>query len=238
MRGWEAGVADQRIHGTTRRQVAEHFAAVERAALQPLPRDRFPCFHEGRRTVNRDGHIEVAKAYYSVPPEYLGRRLWVRWDGRLVRIYTLQMQPITTHVQREPGRFSTQQAHLAAEKISVVERGASYLLARVRRLGVAVTRWAEAMVALRGVEAVRVLQGLWSLSQRYTSQELAHACAVAHAHGAYRLRILRTLLQRGERQATQQTTFAFMDEHPLIRPLAEYEQFVHDAFQHPKEDHS
>lgn len=35
---------------------------------------------EARRSVHRDAHVEVAKAYYSVPPEFVGRRVWVRWD--------------------------------------------------------------------------------------------------------------------------------------------------------------
>ena len=70
--GWEATVADTRIHGTTKRQVGKVFAEVERAALLPLPAERFPFFHEAQRIVSRDGHVEVAKAYYSVPPEYLG----------------------------------------------------------------------------------------------------------------------------------------------------------------------
>jgi hypothetical protein len=26
----------------------------------------------------------VVRAYYSVPPEYLGRKVWVRWDGQPV----------------------------------------------------------------------------------------------------------------------------------------------------------
>src|SRR5690606_37533885 len=83
---WERSVADTRIHGTTRRQVGKVFEEVERSALRPLPLERFPFFHEGQRVVNRDGHVEVAKAYYSVPPEYLTRTVWVRWDARLVRI--------------------------------------------------------------------------------------------------------------------------------------------------------
>ena len=44
-----------------------------RISLQRLPVDRFPFFHEGEQTVHRDGYVEVAKAYYSVPPEYRGR---------------------------------------------------------------------------------------------------------------------------------------------------------------------
>ena len=62
---WETQVADTRIHGTTKRQVSRLFEEHEREALSPLPRDRFPFFHEGRRTVHRDGHVEVDKAYYS-----------------------------------------------------------------------------------------------------------------------------------------------------------------------------
>jgi len=84
---WETHVANTRIHGTTRKQVKKAFEDVERASLLPLPVERFPSFVESRRKVNRDRHIEVDKAYYSVPPEYLGREVWVRWDSRTVRIF-------------------------------------------------------------------------------------------------------------------------------------------------------
>ena len=68
---WEKTVADVLIHGTTRKQVATLFAQ-EQKALLPLPPDLFPCFQEGRRTVHRDSYVEVDKAYYTVPPEYIG----------------------------------------------------------------------------------------------------------------------------------------------------------------------
>ena len=96
-------MADVRIHGTTRQQVAKVFAEIERPALRPLPAERFPFFHEGRRSVHRDGHVEVARAYYSVPPEYLTRRVWVRWDSRLVRIFNERFEQIGVHVQQQPG---------------------------------------------------------------------------------------------------------------------------------------
>jgi transposase len=224
---WETTVADTRIHGTTRQQVGKLFLEVERAALLPLPRERFPCFQEGSRTVHRDGHVEVARAYYSVPPEYLGRKVWVRWDGRLVRIFNERWQSIAVHVQHEPGRFSTQTEHLVAEKISAVERGAAWLLGQVRRLGVHSSRWAEGMLAVRGVEGVRVLQGLLSLAKRHPVAALERACEVAASYGSYRLRTVRTLLTR---QAPAQEPLPFLHEHPLIRPLAEYSQFIHTTF--------
>ena len=83
---WERTVADTRIHGTTKKQVRQQFETIEQDFLLTLPRDRFAMFHEALRTVSRDGHLEVDKAYYSAPPEYIGRRVWAgtdaqRWSG-------------------------------------------------------------------------------------------------------------------------------------------------------------
>jgi transposase len=225
---WERTVADTRIHGTTRRQVGTHFLTVERPALQRLPLERFANFHEARRVVHRDGHVEIERAYYSVPPEYLGRRVWARWDGRLVRIFNDRLEQIALHVKHEPGRFSTQSQHIAGPKISGVERGAAWLLGQVRRLGPHSLRWAEAMLKVRGVEGVRVLQGLLNLAHRHPCAAIERACDIALSHGAYRLRTLRALIDRA---APRQEQLPFLDEHTLIRPLSAYDQFVHDTFQ-------
>ena len=112
---WEGTVADTRIHGTTKQQVGKVFREVERPALLPLPRERFPFFHEAQRNVNRDGHIEVAKAYYSAPPEYLGREVWARWDARWCASSISRLEQIAVHVRHEPGKFSTLGEHLAGE---------------------------------------------------------------------------------------------------------------------------
>jgi hypothetical protein len=233
---WEATIADTRVHGTTRKQVGQVFTTVEKPALRPLPPERFPCFQEGRRTVHRDGHVEVDKAYYSVPPEYLGRQVWVRWDSRLVRVYDPRMQLVATHVRKEAGRFSTQDQHILDTKIAGVERGAAWLLERVGTIGPQARAWAQAMVQARGIEGVRVLQGLLGLPGKYPAAEVDRACGLALEHQAWRLRTLRQLLARGVDQAHQQQELpGFLDAHPIIRSLADYGQFVHTAFLQPLE---
>lgn len=234
LQDWEEHIADTRIHGTTKRQVGKVFEEVERSALGPLPRDRFAYFHEARRKVNRDGHVEVAKAYYSAPPEYLGREVWVRWDARLVRIFNARFEPIAIHVRHEQGRFSTHAAHVAREKISGLERGASWLLSKVSVVGPQTSRWAEAMLTARGIEGTRVLQGLLGLTKRHPSEALENACEIALSHGCYRLRTIRQLLQR---HADQQQPLPFLDEHPLIRPLEDYAAVVAQALRR-QEDRS
>ena len=102
---WEERVADQRIHGTTRQQVMARFQQ-EKPSLRPLPASIFPCFQEGRRRVHRDSFVEVEKAYYEVPEEYIQRDVWVRWDGRTVRIFNDRLEQVKVHAQVEKGRFS------------------------------------------------------------------------------------------------------------------------------------
>ena len=225
---WERTVADTRLHGTTRHQVGKRFLEVERPVLLPLRPDRFPSFHEGRRIVHRDGHVEVEKAYYSVAPEYLARGVWVRWDARIVRVYSDKMELIISHPRQEPGRFSTLGQHIASEKISGIERGAAWLLDRVRRIGPQSVRWAEATIQARGVEGVRVIQGLLSLTGRHNASAIERACETAHGYGSFRLRTVRALI---DRQAASQERLPFLDNHPIIRDLSDYQKFVHEAFQ-------
>jgi transposase len=226
---WELTVADTRIHGTTRRQVGKYFADVERQALVPLPSESFPSYHEALRTVHPDGHIEIGRAYYAVPPEYLAREVWARWDSRLVRIYNQRMEPIAVHTRQEPGRFSTPPQYIASEKISGVERGTAWLMGKVTtHIGPHSAAWAAAMIQARGVEGVRVLQGLLSLASRYSISVIERACEIANGYGVYRLRTIRALVKR---QAPKQELLPFLSDHPMIRPMSEYGQFVHDAFQ-------
>jgi len=216
---WETQIADQRIHGTTKQQVLRLFEQVERGKLLPLPAERFPNFHEARRVVHRDGHLEVDKAFYSAPPEYVGHRLWVRWDGRLVRIFNDRWEQVAAHAKAEPGRFRTAAEHVPQKKVSAVERGTDALLRQIAAIGPHTRQWAEATTQARGVEAVRVLVGLKHLAGKHASEALEEACRVALSHGAYRLRTVRTLLQRKGREQRQ---FEFLEEHPIIRPLSDY----------------
>jgi transposase len=225
---WEAKVADLRIHGTTRRQVIKVFAEIEKSKLLALPASRFELFDEALRRVHRDGHVQVHGAYYSAPPEYLGQELWARWDGRLVRLFDWRMKPIAVHPQRPPGAFSTLGTHLHPHKISGIEKGADWLLGQVDRIGPTSRAWAEAVLKCRGIEGVRVLMGLISLGKQQSRPALERACEIALNHGSHHLRSLRQLIKQQNFVPLQQT-FDFASEHPIIRPVADYGQWLSDA---------
>lgn len=83
---WCATTAGQRVHATTAARPAERFAEAEAPALLPvLGRYDIPLFATPK--VARDGHIEVARAIYSIPSAYLGQRVDVRADAALVKVF-------------------------------------------------------------------------------------------------------------------------------------------------------
>jgi len=225
---WESTVADQRIHGTTKRQVAELFA-VERPALQALPASLFPCFREGPRTVHRDGYVEVEKSFYHVPVEYVGQRVWVRFDTREVRIYSQSreglLEQIQMHCRLEPGKF-TRALGIGGGHGSV-QANLAYWLNRASSLGTDCALWSRSVVQKRGIEGMRSLMGLVALAQKHSFPAINNACQRALASGTFRLREVRRLLQSRE----VQTEILFEPHHPLIRNLSEYGLFIHQQTQ-------
>ncbi len=217
---WEETVADTRIHGTTRRQVRQA-VEVEREYLLPLPDSLFPVFRESERKVHRDGHVEVAKAYYSVPWEYARATVWARWDGRVVRIFSQSFREIAVHPVCEPGRFSTLTGHISPRKIAGIERGKDWMIGRLRLVGPRTEAWSRAVLINRGIEGLRVLQGLLSLVSRHHDKQIERACQTCLDQQNFRLKAVRQALKTGRDEP-----LLFTEEHPLIRSIEEYESLV------------
>jgi len=220
LRHWEATVADTRIHGTTRVQVRKRFEEHEKPALKPLPLSLFPCFDEGQRTVHKDSCVEVGRAYYEMPEEYIGRRVWVRWDSHMVRVYNQRFEQIKSFSRLPRGTFSS--CLPSRLRQLTTGRNLDSLLEQAARMGMQCGKWAHALIENRGPLAIRVLMGLLSLKKKHSPQSIDHACGLALSHGVYRLRGVRRLMEI----PTEHETFEFMDSHPLIRDMAEYEVFM------------
>jgi hypothetical protein len=78
-------------------------------------------------------------------------------------------------------------------------------------------------VEQRGPAAIRSLMGLVNLHEQHSFKALNTACATALSRGVWRLRDVRQLLAR---PTGVQTQLDFMEDHPLIRNLAEYGLFI------------
>jgi hypothetical protein len=146
-------VANARLHGSTGRIVAEHFAA-ERASLKPLPAGRFDAVLRTERRVSHDGMVSVGGILYSVPDGTRQRLLEVETtadcvrihDGhRLVAVHALlhgRRQRSLLPGHRQPRRSSTapevqEQAPVQPPGHSVARRALEVYAAVAERLGAA-----------------------------------------------------------------------------------------------------
>jgi len=139
---WCREVAGMRVHGTIAARPAEVFAAREAAALLALPAERYDVPVFARVKVHRDFHVEVGRALYSAPKEYLGCHLDARADSALVKLYC-RGQLVKTHPRQQPGRRSTDPADLPAEKTTYAMRDVASLAKAARRHGDAIGAYAE-----------------------------------------------------------------------------------------------
>ena len=217
LQSWNERIARQRIHGTTKQQVWPRFVE-EQKHLRPLPDSRFSFFRVGRRTVSTDGHIEVDRAFYSVPNHLLGCEVAVHWDDRIVRVFFREQQ-VALHPKHPPGRFRTETSHLPERKRYAHYRTEHHLLKQARAVGPEAHRWAERALEVRDMLAYRLVQGMISLTRRYRASVVDEACGKALAHDAFRYRTLVALCKRLD--VPQRSLFT--SEHELIRPLSEYQ---------------
>ena len=137
-----------------------------------------------------------------------------------------RFEEIAIHTKAEPGRFKTNTAHIAKEKIAGIERGATNLLKRAVLIGNDAGRWAEHAIKSRGIPGMRTVQGLLALARRRTCAKVDHACKTALGFDAFRLKDVKALVDAKQ----EQTELEFMSEHAIIRNMNDYGRIVKVAF--------
>jgi hypothetical protein len=214
---WEARWADTRIHGTTKRQVAEMFAE-ERPALGPLPLEPFRYYRYGARTVHLDGCVEVEAAYYGVPPGWIGRRVQVQWNDVYVRL----LVPHTGQLLREHLRAPRGWHRIdEADRPSRTPPSTLAVLARAHRAGPQIGTVCTAIYQHDGVAGLRRILGVLALAKKHGPAAVEDAAKAALDLGVPTYRFLRRYL---ERRPPVPLTLRQVD--PLIRQLTLYRDLI------------
>jgi uncharacterized protein (DUF58 family) len=129
--------------------------------------------------VHRDFHVEVGRALYSAPKEYLGCHLDARADTALVKLFH-RGQLVKVHPRQQPGRRSTDAADLPAEKTTYAMRDVASLARAARRHGDAVGVYAERLLDTDlPWTKMRQVYRLLGLVRRYGPGPVETACARA-----------------------------------------------------------
>lgn len=227
---WEERWADQRIHGSTKRQVAAMFAE-EKPALLPLPLEPFRYYQYGERTVHLDGCVEVEAAYYGAPPGWIGRMVNVQWDGLHVRLLDPRTgQLLREHLREKRGRHRIKDE----DRSRRTPLGTVQLLARAEKAGPHIGQFSKALFERQAEAAVRRILGLLSFTKKYGVARVDDACAAALELEAYDFRFVRRYLER-----SSQPPVSLRQVDPLIRQLTLYRDLIEERTQQDRtsQDH-
>ncbi len=214
---WETNWADTRIHGTTKRQVRLMFDE-EKPHLLPLPLTPFRYYEYGMRTVHLDGAVEVASAYYHVPPGLIGRRLRVQWDELHVRILCPKTgELLREHVRQKKGRRRMKPEDRPEKTPATTVR----LITRACNAGESIGIVCQAIHHADGEAGVRRILGVLNLVKKRGREEVEAACATALEMQVPTYAFVRRYL---DRQPQLPMTLKQVD--PLIRELTHYRDLI------------
>lgn len=216
---WCHGTAGMRIHGTTQARPLDVFDADEAPILLPVPTDYdVPIFRTAK--VHRDYHIEISKALYSVPGDYIGQTVDVRADSALVKIYH-RGQLVKTHPRTAAGGRVT-------DPVDLPEHKSAYALRDITRL----IRVCAGYGPNAGIYAERILDDplpwtrmravyrLISLAKKYGPDPLDTACSRALDVDVISVSKIASMLAKATETATP-----IMPGHPPAGPV----RFARDA---------
>ena len=225
LRRWNKTWASTRIHGTTKRQVEAMFRE-EKPYLKPLPKTPFEYFKIGTRKVNiLDSHIEVAGAFYPIPPKYMGKTVVVHFNSRIIKVFYNQqlIQQLSTI---EKGRSHPDKSCLPKYKSWTQQKYINYLMNRCRELGPAVFQWAQEAEKARQQAAYRAIQGIVALRKKYEPNILDRACRKALQQNAFVYHIIKQMAEeiRIQKQIQQELNLIQNDE--IIRQPHEYQKLL------------
>ena len=178
---WCREIAGGRTHGTTCRVPREHYEAEEKAHMKPAPSSSFDVPRWSEAKVHADHHIQVQRALYSVPTEYLHKTVDVRIDSKTVKVY-FASAVIKVHPRKAPGGRSTDPNDYPKGKADYAMRSVDGVRQRARAQGKSVGDLADRLLGgpLPWTK-MRQAYALLRLCDRYGAVRVDAVCARALA---------------------------------------------------------
>ncbi|TET15109.1 MAG: transposase [Actinobacteria bacterium] len=150
---WCTDIAGARIHGTTKLVPIKVFEEIEKDKLLPHPGDRYDIPYWAVCKVHPDHHIRFKNSLYSVPTRYIGKKVEVRGDSALVKIYH-NGSVIKIHKRAAPGKRRTDFDDYPASLTPYALRNPSYQISQGYKRRQAIGAFME-----------EILSGPYSLTQ-------------------------------------------------------------------------
>jgi hypothetical protein len=211
-----------RRHTRTQRLPLECFEAEEKPRLLLAPTLPYEVPYWCDPKVGRDHLAQVAKALYSLPTRFIGKRLRARADHALVRFYDLGTL-VKTHPRKPPGGRSIDANDFPAYKSAYAMRDIAFLERQAFQHGAAIGRFAHQL--LEGPlpwTRMRRVYALFGLVRRYGEARVEQTCSIALDANMHDVRRLERMLQTATAPPTPPPSPAAVSPARHLRPASQY----------------
>jgi transposase len=197
--------ADLEIHNTnllrgrpySRRQM---FEEIERSVLQPLSVYRYELKNKRVATVSKNNYVCLGedKHYYSVPYQYIGKKVSLLYSQSQVDIY-YRYEHIACHKRnRRAFMFTTIDDHLATKHKYQSDWTPEKFIERAKAIGEQTEKYITGILALRkhAEQSYKSCQGILNLASRVGHERLNAACHRASFYGDYSYKTILAILDK------------------------------------------
>ena len=205
----------------------EVFETRERAALRALP--LLPYHHIETKTakVGFDYHVQFHRHWYSVPHQYVGRKVEIHCDGHMVSIFC-EHRRIAMHARGADGGQTTCDMHMTGHHAHQAKWTPKRVRSHASRVGQNCSAWVGAQIdgARHFHQVSRKLIAVLSLGAKYGDRRLDDACALAARHDLWRMTDIRRILENGAdlgRRRQREMTLVLAQDHENVRGAAAFE---------------
>ena len=175
------------------------FESVEKGFLQPLPTTRYQMKERKSVTVMRNSYVTLYKHHYSVPKEYIGKRVELVYDNERIDIY-YGLRLVTTHQRDDtPYAYTQKSAHHLPGRQGSYEQDLDDIYQRAGTIDNIVLCYLKEVAMSKKYlpQAFRSCRGILSLENRFGQDRLVAACACATDLKVYGYQEVLDILTRG-----------------------------------------
>lgn len=220
---WLKNTYGLRLHGTTHQKPFEEFSKIEKSALLPLPIEPFEASLWKEAVVHPDHYIQVNKKAYSIPHNYVGKKVMVKVTHNLVSVFYNE-QLIKQHTIPN-GYRQTDFNDFPVNMQAAIDSGLPLLLRKKAtsicdELGILIDK----VLTPHAFINMRKAQGILSVAQKHPIEAVTRASIEALEN--YRTVTPKLFLLLIEKQPESEEQLVISEETRSFIRKAEY--FIHD----------
>lgn len=192
-----------------------------------MPAQPFTLITYKQATVQKNYHVFISedKHYYSVPHQYIGKRIELRYNQTVLEVYSTGSRIATHPRSKKSGGFSTLPGHMPENHKFMQGWNMETFLSWARSTDQTIYKYLETVFAQRAhpEQALRSCWGIQRLGKIYGTDRLRSACIRAISFEQYGYKILESILKQNLDQQDLDTEQHCLPLHDNLRGASYYQ---------------